>query len=34
MIIRLIKAKINPLIVPGYDGYNLKTYPKGNTFII
>lgn len=24
---RLAKAKINPLIVPGYDGYNNETYP-------
>eukprot|EP01038_Epipyxis_sp_PR26KG_P009308 gene9308-12542_t len=28
---RLVKAKINPLIVPGYDGFNNKTYP--DTFI-
>jgi hypothetical protein len=26
---RLVKAKINPLIVPGYDGFNAATYPKG-----
>ena len=26
---RLIKAKINPLVVPGFDGYNLATYPTG-----
>jgi hypothetical protein len=26
---RLIKAKINPLVIPGFDGRNLKTYPKG-----
>jgi hypothetical protein len=26
---RLLKAKINPLLVPGYDGFNNKTYPKG-----
>lgn len=26
---RLIKAKINPLIVPGYDGFDNKTYPRG-----
>jgi len=25
---RLVKAKINPLIVPGYDGYNNSTYPN------
>ena len=28
---RAIKQKINPIIVPGYDGYNNSTYP--NTFI-
>ena len=27
---RLIKAKINPLVVPSYDGRNYKTYPKGS----
>lgn len=26
---RLVKAKINPLFVPGFDGYDMKTYPKG-----
>ena len=26
---RLVKAKLNPLIVPGYDGFNAATYPKG-----
>jgi len=26
---RLVKAKINPIIVPGYDGFNVSTYPKG-----
>jgi hypothetical protein len=26
---RLIKNKLNPLIVPGFDGYDIKTYPKG-----
>ena len=26
---RLMKQKINPLVVPGYDGYNVKTYPSG-----
>ena len=31
---RLLKAKINPLIVPGYDGYNNKTYPKGAVGIV
>ena len=25
---RLIKSKINPLIIPEFDGYDLKTYPK------
>lgn len=25
---RLIKAKINPRVVPEFDGYNLETYPK------
>lgn len=25
---RLIKLKINPLVVPGYDGFNDETYPK------
>jgi hypothetical protein len=25
---RLIKAKINPYIVPGYDGFNQDTYPN------
>lgn len=25
---RLAKAKINPFVVPGYDGYNYATYPK------
>jgi len=25
---RLTKAKINPLIVPEYDGYNISTYPN------
>jgi hypothetical protein len=25
---RLIKLKINPYIVPGYDGYNEETYPN------
>jgi len=25
---RLFKVKINPLIVPGYNGYDQKTYPK------
>lgn len=24
---RLIKAKLNPLIVPGYDGFDPRTYP-------
>ena len=27
---RLVKAKINPLVVPGFDGYNYDTYPKGS----
>jgi hypothetical protein len=26
---RLVKAKLNPIFVPGYDGYKLDTYPKG-----
>ncbi|KAJ1409386.1 MBOAT, membrane-bound O-acyltransferase family-domain-containing protein, partial [Ochromonadaceae sp. CCMP2298] len=26
---RLLKSKINPLVVPGFDGYDLKTYPAG-----
>jgi hypothetical protein len=25
---RMIKIKINPLIVPGYNGYDIKTYPN------
>lgn len=25
---RLLKAKLNPIIVPGYDGYSIDTYPK------
>mmetsp|Transcript_34143 Transcript_34143/g.32569 ORF Transcript_34143/g.32569 Transcript_34143/m.32569 type:complete len:522 (+) Transcript_34143:207-1772(+) len=25
---RLIKSKINPIVVPGYDGYKITTYPK------
>lgn len=25
---RLIKAKINPLVAPGFDGYNVATYPN------
>ena len=25
---RLCKAKLNPLIVPGFDGFNLTSYPK------
>lgn len=25
---RLTKAKINPLVVPEFDGFNLDTYPK------
>jgi len=25
---RLLKSKVNPLVVPEYDGYDLKTYPK------
>jgi hypothetical protein len=25
---RLVKAKINPLIVPGFDGFDMKTYPR------
>lgn len=25
---RLVRVKINPLVVPAYDGFNLDTYPK------
>ena len=25
---RLFRAKINPLLAPGYDGFDLRTYPK------
>ena len=25
---RLVKTKINPLVVPEYDGYNMSTYPN------
>jgi hypothetical protein len=28
---RLTRVKINPLVVPSYDGYNISTYPK--TFV-
>lgn len=26
---RLSETKLNPLLAPGYDGYNRKTYPSG-----
>jgi len=26
---RLFKSRLNPIIIPEFDGYNLKTYPKG-----